>query len=370
MVGRYHIDPDRKVLKIHEWPKRDRTLWEAALQQDDPFSEIGHRSDYRKISNDKVAKGHGRFLNYIKRYRPTLFDIKPHERLSEQLVKDYVEHLRSFQNSDQTIMDRLQELYSIHQILAPNQSLTFIRRIEARIRSRAKPAREKRGRLVPSDELVSLGKKLMETSSQLSTERLRAIQFRDGLIIAFAALRPWRRKNLSEMQIGKSVIKKNGKWILALSKEETKTYSRDERTWPDVLIAELEVYLATHRPVLMAQTGRWTAPVGDYLWVSSEASPQTQMSIYQQITKRTKDEFGISVNPHLFRDAAATTIAMEDPKHVGIGTRVLNHKSVRTTEKYYQQAEQQRAHTEFSEFIQAKRKNAKINTRLNISLKR
>ena len=355
MVGRYYIDPDRKVLKIHEWPEHDRALWEAALQQDDPFSESGNRNNYRKISNDKVAKGHGRFLNYIKRYRPTHFNVRPHERLSEQLIKDYVEHLRSLQNSDQTIIDRLQELYSIHQILAPNQSLTFIRRIESRIRSRAKPVREKRGRLVPSDELVSLGKKLMETSSQLSTERLRAIQFRDGLIIAFAALRPWRRKNLAEMQISKSVIKKNGKWMLVLSKEETKTYSRDERTWPDVLVSELEMYLAIHRPVLMAQTGRWTSPVGNYLWVSSESSPQTQMSIYQQITKRTKEEFGVSINPHLFRDAAATTIAIEDPTHVGIGTCVLNHRSARTTEKYYQQAQQQRAHTKFSEFIQAAR---------------
>jgi integrase/recombinase XerD len=80
------------------------------------------------------------------------------------------------------------------------------------------------------------------------------------------------------------------------------------------------------------------------------------MSIYQQITKRTKEEFGVSINPHLFRDAAATTIALEDPTHVCIGTRVLHHKSSRTTEKHYQQANQQRAHAEFMTFITAARR--------------
>jgi integrase len=79
------------------------------------------------------------------------------------------------------------------------------------------------------------------------------------------------------------------------------------------------------------------------------------MSIYQQMTKRTKEEFGVSINPHLFRDIAATTIAMEDPKHVGIGTRVLNHKSAQTTEKYYQHAEQQNAHENFIRFVKSKR---------------
>jgi integrase len=357
VVGRYHIDPDRKVLKIQEWPDRDRLLWESALQQDDPFAEGGSRAEYRPISNQKVANGHGRFLNFVYRRHPTLFNMEPQNRISEGLVRGYIEHLRSLDNSDQTIMDRLQELYSAHQVLAPAVSLTFIRRFEARIRARAKPAREKRGRMVPTDELVSLGRKLMETASELSTARLRAIQYRDGLIIVFAALRPWRRKNLAEMRLHKNLIKKGEKWVLVLSKEETKTHARDERLWPDEFVESLEAYLTVHRPVLMAQSGRWTKPIEDHLWVSSESSPQTQMSIYQQIIKRTKEEFGVSINPHLFRDAAATTIAMEDPTHVRVGTRVLNHKSARTTEKYYQQAEQQQAHLSFTDFIMTARRS-------------
>jgi len=41
-------------------------------------------------------------------------------------------------------------------------------------------------------------------------------------------------------------------------------------------------------------------------------------SIYIRITTRTRDGFGRAINPHLFRDCAATSIAIEDPCHIGI----------------------------------------------------
>ena len=44
------------------------------------------------------------------------------------------------------------------------------------------------------------------------------------------------------------------------------------------------------------------------------------------------------MNPHLFRDAAATSIAIEDPSHVGSTKSVLGHSSLRTSERHYNQA--------------------------------
>ncbi len=349
--GRYHIDPERKVLKPEQWPDHDRELWQSSLTPSDPFSDQGSRAHLRAISNDKVAKGHGRFLNYIQRHHPQLFIGQPAERLTPIIVKAYVEHLRSLGNSDHTLLDRLQELASMGKVLAPSINLAFIKRIEARIRSRARPARDKKGRVIATDELVALGLDLMATASTQSTPRLQAIQYRDGLVIAFLALRPWRRKNIAAMQLHKNLIRHNESWMIVLSADETKTHQHDIRSWPEELTSQLETYLAIHRPILMSFTGRWTAPVDDYLWVSSESSPQTQMSIYQQICKRTRTAFGIAVNPHMFRDAAATTLAMEDPTHVRISARILGHRSFKTTETYYQQAEQKRAHQAYTDHL-------------------
>ncbi len=44
------------------------------------------------------------------------------------------------------------------------------------------------------------------------------------------------------------------------------------------------------------------------------------------------------INPHLFRDCAATSIAIDDPVHVGIAARVLGHRTGSTTERFYNQA--------------------------------
>ena len=58
------------------------------LTKADPFSSEGARAHLRQISNDKVAKGHGRFLNYIQRHHPHLFMVDPQERLIPQIVKE------------------------------------------------------------------------------------------------------------------------------------------------------------------------------------------------------------------------------------------------------------------------------------------
>ena len=59
---------------------------------------------------------------------------------------------------------------------------------------------------------------------------------------------------------------------------------------------------------------------------------------YNRITSVTKRAFGSPLNPHLFRDCLATTIAIEDPEHVRISASILGHSSLSTTEKYYNQA--------------------------------
>ena len=45
------------------------------------------------------------------------------------------------------------------------------------------------------------------------------------------------------------------------------------------------------------------------------------------IVGRTAAAFGHPVNPHLFRDCAATSIAIDDPQHVRIASQILGHRS-------------------------------------------
>ena len=113
MVGRYHIDPETAVMKIPDWPEPDQTLFKNSLVKSDPFSDEGLRADHREISNQKVAKGYGRYLTFLKRHHPEVFDGPVEDRITHDLVKLFVENLISVGNRKVTILDRLQELHSI-----------------------------------------------------------------------------------------------------------------------------------------------------------------------------------------------------------------------------------------------------------------
>ena len=64
----------------------------------------------------------------------------------------------------------------------------------------------------------------------------------------------------------------------------------------------------------------------------------TLRAIYDRVVDRTRATFGKRINPHFFRDIAATTLAHADPEHVRIGAQLLGHRSFATTEQYYVRA--------------------------------
>ena len=189
------------------------------------------------------------------------------------------------------------------------------------------------------------------SSEETSAAREQAIAYRDGLLIALLALRPLRRRNLAGLVIGQTLVRTGEGWSIAFGPELTKTHAPLELTWPEALVPMLETYLAVHRPILSALKSRWTGPVGHALWVSSHGSPMTEMALYDQIRKRTDAAFGRPLNPHLFRDAAATTLAIADPQHVRAASPLLGHAGQTTTERHYQQAQSLSAHRHYAKAL-------------------
>jgi integrase len=57
--------------------------------------------------------------------------------------------------------------------------------------------------------------------------------------------------------------------------------------------------------------------------------------IYGCIRARSREGLGRAINPHLFRDCVATSIAIDDPHHVHVASRLLGHRKMSTTEQHY-----------------------------------
>ena len=58
--------PERACMKVQAWPASHRELWLASLKEGDPIDGGGgSRTTQRKITNQKVENGYGRFLTFL-----------------------------------------------------------------------------------------------------------------------------------------------------------------------------------------------------------------------------------------------------------------------------------------------------------------
>ena len=332
-----HRDPDRRCKPLQEWPAADRDLWQAALVPGDLFEDGGSRARHSPFSNRKAVDGYGRWLTWLDRQGLLEMTTAPADRIIPARVIAYVADLEKH-NATLTLLSRLEELRAVALVMGPDRDWRWLNRLHSQIRVRHRPARPKRPRLVPSHELFEVGIGLMARAEQENTACAGAMVYRDGLIIALVAARPLRLRTLVGLDLDHTLVRRGGQWWIEFSESETKTHQPIELPWPEALVASLETYLARHRSVL-AQLCRGPArPIGSALWISKRGSPMTRSGIYARIITCTRAAFGRAINPHLFRDCAVTSTAIDDPYHVGIAAPLLGHRSALTTERYYNQA--------------------------------
>lgn len=331
-------------LRVEGWPEPDRARWQAACAPADILvGDGGARAHHAAISNRKAERGYGRFLAWLADAEPATLALAPEDRITPGRLHAYVRALQASGNGTRTILARLQELGEVGRETGMDCSL--LPDIAARVRARHRAVRGK-GHLRLSEELLALGQALLARAAGLQGLEA-AVLHRDGLLVALLALVPLRRRNLAALAIGRQVVRQGAGWHIAIPAGETKTRAPIELPWPGILAEPLEAWLALHRPLLCARCGRWARPLEDALWVSSDGSPMTQMAIYDRIRLHTRAAFGKAINPHLFRDAAATTLALGDPARVRVAAAVLGHRSFATTERHYRQATGLQAHRAF-----------------------
>ena len=218
--------------------------------------------------------------------------------------------------------------------MAPEQDWRWILRAADRMRSDARPARDKRARLVSPDRLEKLGLAIMDDAEAnvTATAIRRGADYRDGLLIALLARRPFRVSNMA-MITGRHLIRQGARWHFGFAASETKNKRPLEAPFPEELQDRLERYLSVHREVLLDVGARHGRAPTDALWISSLGQAAGSAIIQLQITRRTKAAFGKAVNPHASRDSAATWIAIQAPEEAQIIAAILGHTTLATSEK-------------------------------------
>jgi integrase/recombinase XerD len=337
-------DPARRVLKLDAWPAPDQQAWREACRVGDVLEGAGVATEWAPQTQDAVAKAYGRWLGWLARQGLLEPGIGPADRLERSVVARYVADLQA-SVAPNTVVMYVSYLAMALRAMVPSNDHGWLREAAIRLKAVATPVRRKRHLLVASEDLLRYGRALMseaDRSADLSDYR-RATNFRDGLIIALLAARPIRRGNFAAIEIGRHLVREAAGYRLQFAATETKTRVPLEFVIPEELSPFLDRYVAHYRPMLNVSTGHWTnartlVPVGARLWVSNYGSAMSAGAVYDRVTKLTKAKFGQPINPHLLRDCAATSTAIEDSDHVNITASILGHTSLRTSERHYNHA--------------------------------
>ncbi len=359
-MARSSQTPEDRCLPLGEWPLRDQVAWQAALQPAEYLAVGGVAAAWSDGGRRMVTDAYGRWLGWLQHTRQLNPEQPPEERVTPDRVRAYGDALAKI-NAPMTVQGRIGQLGRALRALAPEGDWRWLSRASDRLRAAAVPVREKRPRMQEVNDLVALGARLMLAATQADDHFAiqRAGLYRDGLIIALLAVRPLRMRTFAAITLEQHLSLREGVWWLCFGAADTKTRQPMEMPFPAVLVPALELYLEHYRPVLLVGKpvpGRVRPPT-EALWIARGGQRMGKDAIRVQITTHTEKAFGKSVHPHLFRDCAATTIAIEDPEHVSIIAQILGHSNSITAEKNYNQAGTLEASRRYQEMLRKLRQN-------------
>jgi integrase/recombinase XerD len=173
------------------------------------------------------------------------------DRLDRDRVREYIVFLRQYL-APGTVASMVTRLHKAIRVMVPGAELDWLRAGATRLQAGATPTRDKASRLVGSECLFQAGLELMQRAGEEPTVKTQALRYRDGLMIAFLALRPVRLSNLAAIQLGQHLIDDFEIVHVRFAATEMKNMRALKFSWPQLLIEALRTYLTVHRPVLLA----------------------------------------------------------------------------------------------------------------------
>lgn len=208
--------------------------------------------------------------------------------------------------------------------------------------------------IVSAERLVALGFKLMNEADEVGAGSLtgRALLYRDGLLITFLALCPIRRRNITAMLLDVHLQRTGQQYSVLFEPEETKNGEPLEFDLPRMIVAHFERYLDHWRPLIPGSADH------QGLWASEKKCRLTKCALNDIVVRHSRRAWGITVNLHRFRHAAATTLAIHDPARVLVAKDLLHHKAPGSVGRHYNLAASLQASRSYAKLLQQLRQKS------------
>lgn len=330
--------PDRRSLPLPEWPAPDREAWAAAIAEGDLLEGQGPAAHWAAQTRRTNITHYGRWLGFLAWRNELDPDSPPAGRATRERIGAYERHLHLLV-APRSRLALLVGLKVMLQAMAPEQNWRWLQDLCNRIQRTARPVTDKRSRMRPTGEIVRAALQELaacasiDPTSHAPANLALAVRYRDALMLALLAARPLRVKNFSTLSLDRHLRKIDARWLIAIPAAESKTREAVESFVPDLLLPWLERYLADVRPLFLG------AAASPLLWLRRDPRPMGPGFVYGRIARLTRRLFGRALNPHLFRDCAASSLANESPEMARAAAALLGHRHLSTTERFYIQAD-------------------------------
>ncbi len=230
----------------------------------------------------------------------------------------------------------LHGLYEAIRVMHPGFDHSYLRDAVSALKANAKP-RSKLPRVADHRALIELGEALIAhgAANPNRDHMLSAVAVRDGCMIVLAVACLLRRSNFKALRLDKTLLRNEIGYRVAFEASAMKNHRPFEADLPHWLTPHLDLYCKTARETLRCRSD---APDTGGLWLGAEGQPMTGKAISRKLRQLIERHLGRAMSPHLFRDRATTTLAVEASADIGVAGDILGHADPRTSERYYNQA--------------------------------
>src|SRR5215207_6993717 len=201
------------------------------------------------------------------------------------------------------------------------------------------------------DEVVRLPDLLMREARDLREKApiKAALLAQRAVAIGILTIAPVRLGNLARIKLEENLIRPAGPlspYWLVFPNYDVKNRVRLEFDLKERLTKLIEEYVHEHRPALLRGSNE------AWLFPGENGRHKTLTTLGEQITNAVLDRVGIRVTPHQYRHAAGAII-IRTTKDYELARRVLGHKNLRTTTKFYLGLESLHATERFGDIVRA-----------------
>ncbi|MEQ8397560.1 hypothetical protein [Thalassobaculum sp.] len=322
-------------MKVADWPSIDHQLWARATVSASRLDEPGWASSWRPSTIVVAEQGYGSWLAWLDENEILDRSVRPAVRVAAERVDAFAKRL-SGHVAGNTVSIAIAGLHRTLRAMEETTNFRWLDHLARHYANNAPSVRNKAARVIPSADLYQYGQELMDQAAKRVDAPVHgALQYRNGLIISFLAAHPIRRGNLSNLVLGQTIVRRGSRYRFSFEPSATKSRRVLEQTLIEDLTERFDVYLATVRPRLR---DRAIGPDSRSLWIGMDGTTLDAGGLYAVIQLWTGRRYARALYPHLFRDCASTSVAIEDPEHIGIAKSVLGHTTLATSQKHYNMA--------------------------------